>query len=161
MFLLRSTKQLLLSVTGFTLAHSVTLVASTLGLVTLPITSVEILIAASIVFVAREVLIADKKHSLTVLYPLTIKVLFGFAAVLQDIGLPKQSIPQALLSFNVGVEVGQLLFIVLIQKLLFRFVGPKKFIHYVTGCIGILASYWLIERGGQLFRSFCTLLFDW
>ena len=163
MFLLNSKKKLLLSVTGFTLAHSVTLVASTLNWVNLPITSVEILIAASIVFVAREILINDKKRSLTVRYPLTITALFGlfhgfgFAAVLQDIGLPTQSIPQALLSFNIGVEIGQLLFIaliLLIQKLLFRFIETKVFIQYASGFIGVLASYWFLERCGQLVMSF-------
>lgn len=159
MFLLNSRKQLLLAVTGFTVSHSITLVLSTLNWVNLPITSVEILIAASIVFIAREVLINNKKVSLTVRHPLTITALFGlfhgfgFASVLQDIGLPEQSIPQALLSFNIGVEIGQLIFIafiILIQKVIFKFIKAKTFIQYTSGVIGILASYWFLERCGQL-----------
>ncbi len=163
MFIMRSRKQLLLAVTGFTLAHSITLIASTLGWVNVPVVSVEILIAASIVFVAREIVKSEAQESLTIRYPLAMTVFFGlfhglgFASVLQDIGLPRQSIPQALVSFNIGVEIGQLLFIsaiLLIQCAVFKFVQQKAFVKYASYGVGMSASYWVLARSETLLSGF-------
>lgn len=109
-------RRLLLTITGFTAAHSVTLALAAVDWVRLPIAPVEAVIALSVLFLAVE-LARDRRDSLTFRKPLFVSVAFGllhgfgFAAVLQEIGLPEQQFVTALLGFNVGVEIGQLLFI--------------------------------------------------
>ncbi|MGE3690407.1 MAG: HupE/UreJ family protein [Novosphingobium sp.] len=105
-------------ITSFTLAHSLTLAASTLGWVHAPVAVIEALVALSILFVARELLRGG--DSLTRRQPWLVAFAFGllhgfaFAGSLADTGLPQDSIPLALLLFNLGVEAGQLLFVGLI-----------------------------------------------
>ncbi|HAC65956.1 MAG TPA: hypothetical protein DCF68_21100, partial [Cyanothece sp. UBA12306] len=102
----------------FTLAHSITLGAATLGWVNVPQAPVEAVIALSILFLASELAHSRLgKTGLTQQYPwlvaLTFGLLhgFGFAGALAEVGLPPQDIPPALLFFNVGVEIGQLTFV--------------------------------------------------
>ncbi|MFO7561203.1 MAG: HupE/UreJ family protein [Enhygromyxa sp.] len=112
-------RRLLWTVTAFTLAHSVTLAASTLELVTLPSAPVEAGIALSIVLLARELALGSDldgqdTDTLTWRYPWLVAFLFGllhgfgFAGALHEIGLPPSQAPLALLAFNLGVEAGQL-----------------------------------------------------
>ncbi len=109
-------RRLLITITGFTIAHSVTLALSALDLVCIPTPPVEAAIALSVVFLAWEIAKQDKR-SLTYRYPIAIASSFGllhgfgFASVLRDIGLPQVELPTALLFFNVGVEIGQILFV--------------------------------------------------
>jgi len=152
-----SLRQLLYAVTGFTLAHSVTLAASTLGWVSLPGNSIEILIAASIVFLARELMVAksSEKAGVTIQHPVLMTALFGllhgfgFASVLSDIGFPQQQIAPALLSFNVGVELGQLLFIAVVLSGM-KLLEPVKSKRYVVTSLctvtGAVGCYWVLER---------------
>ena len=104
-------RRIVITVTGFTIAHSITLALSALGVVKVPIRPVEAAIALSIVFLALEIVRGDKQ-SLTYRYPIAVSASFGllhgfgFAAVLGETGLPQTEIPAALLFFNVGVEVG-------------------------------------------------------
>ena len=105
----------MITITGFTLAHSLTLALSTLQIVELPIPPVEAAIALSIVFLAVEIARNDQS-SWTYRFPISVSTSFGllhgfgFAAVLREIGLPQTELPAALLFFNVGVEIGQVIF---------------------------------------------------
>lgn len=121
LFLVRGWRRVLATVTAFTLAHSLTLAAATLGYVHVPQKPVEAVIALSIVFVAAEILRLPKTDasalSVSLRWPWIVAFTFGllhgfgFAGALAEVGLPQNAIPVALLFFNVGVEIGQLLFI--------------------------------------------------
>ncbi len=118
MILVKGTRRLIATVTAFTVAHSLTLAAAALGFVHLPGPPVEAAIALSIVFVAAEIIHSRQgKAGLTEKFPWIVAFIFGllhgfgFAGALVEIGLPQSSIPLALLFFNLGVEIGQLLFI--------------------------------------------------
>ena len=109
-------RRILITITGFTIAHSITLTLAALELVSLPVPPIEATIALSIVFLAREIAI-DRRDTLTWRYPIAVSGSFGllhgfgFASALGEIGLPQTDIPAALLAFNVGVEIGQILFV--------------------------------------------------
>ncbi|MGJ8692120.1 MAG: HupE/UreJ family protein [Thalassotalea sp.] len=115
-FIAGSLKNILITITGFTLAHSVTLTLSALELVYLPIAPIEAIIALSIVFLAREIVI-NNRNTITWRYPIAVSSSFGllhgfgFASALREIGLPTTDIATALVMFNVGVEIGQVLFV--------------------------------------------------
>lgn len=147
------------AVTAFTVAHSLTLAGTTLGLVGLVGLAgppVEALIALSIVFLAVE-LARGKEASLTLRYPWAIAFAFGlfhgfgFADALAEIGLPEGEIPAALLAFNLGVEAGQLAVVAAVLALLAavsrlepRALAPA--LRVSAYGIGVTASYWLIDR---------------
>ncbi len=111
-----SVKRILVTVTGFTIAHSITLTLASLGLVRVPVPAVEAIIALSIVFLAVEIA-RNNRTTLAWRYPVLVASTFGllhgfgFASVLNEIGLPQTEIPVALLFFNIGVELGQIVFI--------------------------------------------------
>ena len=116
--LVRGTRRLLVTVTAFTLAHSITLALATLGIIHVPGPPVEATIALSIVFVASEIVQGLRGHEgLAAKKPWLVAFSFGllhglgFAGALAEVGLPVNAIPLALLFFNIGVEIGQLLFI--------------------------------------------------
>ena len=146
--------------TAFTVAHSITLVATTLGYTGLPGRPVEALIALSIVFLAVEVALVlryPERQTFTRRFPWVVAFGFGlvhgfgFAGALADIGLPQGEIASALLAFNLGVEVGQLLVIAALVALLALLTrtAPKvetPAIRLATYAIGITGSFWLIER---------------
>ena len=163
-------KRLLLTVTGFTLAHSVTLSLATLNIFRLPTELVEWLIALSILLLAVEIIkrgrAGDKvQDSFTWRHPLSVSAVFGllhgfgFAVVLQELGLPASMKIEALLFFNIGVEVGQLIFIAAIATatmLAVRGVPGLKsraaeLTDVVVYSIGITSAYWLMERAGAVF----------
>jgi len=156
----RDLRALLWTVTAFTVAHSITLTLATLGFVNVPGPPVEAMIALSIVLLAGEIIrIRRGLPSLTAQRPWMVAFAFGllhglgFAGALAELSLPLGDIPLALLFFNVGVEVGQLLFIAavllvvaLARALRFpRAVGRLAF-SAATYVIGIIASAWFIER---------------
>ena len=156
--LIRGAKRIVLTVTSFTVAHTITLAAATLGFVSVRGPPVEATIALSIVFLAREIaLVWQGKASLTAQFPWLVAFVFGllhglgFAGALAEIGLPENSIPLALLSFNAGVELGQLMFVgavLLIAKGASRWLTPKfhTMRWFAPYGIGAVASYWLISR---------------
>lgn len=158
LFLVQGWRRLVATITAFTVAHSLTLAAATLGWVSLPQKPVEAIIALSIVFVAGEIVhITQGRPSMTRRWPWIVAFVFGllhglgFAAALHEVGLPEQSIPLALLLFNIGVEVGQLLFIAAVALIvrLLRAVraGWPAWIKAVPAYgIGTIAVYWVIER---------------
>lgn len=114
--------QLLKIITAFTLAHSITLGAAALGLVHLPSTLVEAVIALSIAYVAFEnlfpCLAISRRWTISFLFGLMHG--FGFSSVLQEIGLPRDNLVLALLNFNLGVEAGQLVAVAMVVPLLIR-----------------------------------------
>jgi hypothetical protein len=166
LFIARTARRLLITITGFTVAHSITLALSALDLVRIPTPPVEAAIALSVVYMAWEILKDDEK-SLTYTYPVAVSASFGllhgfgFAAVLRDIGLPQIELPTALLFFNIGVEIGQILFVLallagffILRPLLIRLLrsSANEATHWslltmpASYVIGGLASYWLIDR---------------
>jgi hydrogenase/urease accessory protein HupE len=158
LLLVEGWRRLALTITAFTVAHSLTLVAATFHLVRLPPTVVEALIALSIVLVAVEIVrTRSGETGLTARWPWLIAFVFGllhglgFAGALAEIGLPAGAIPEALLFFNFGVEFGQLLVtgIVLTSLRLARETGIRWPIwswRAATYAIGSLAAFWTIER---------------
>jgi hydrogenase/urease accessory protein HupE len=162
LLLVRDTRKLLLTVTAFTVAHSITLSAATLGIVRVPAAPVEATIALSIVFLARELLSGEAGRSaVTRTYPWVVAFSFGllhglgFASALAEIGLPQGEIPLALFAFNLGVELGQLAFITVVlsvwrlARLLARGVvnATPAFAPRLTGyAVGITASFWIFAR---------------
>jgi hydrogenase/urease accessory protein HupE len=149
-------RKLVATVTAFTLAHSVTLAAATLGLVKVPQAPVEAVIALSILFVAAEIIhwrqgkpgITRRKPWL-VAFTFGLLHGFGFAGALTEIGLPEHAIPLALLFFNLGVEAGQLLFIAavfLVWSVLRRVNWPEWAWRIPVYGIGTMAAFWTIER---------------
>ncbi len=157
--LVRGTRRLLVTITAFTVAHSLTLAGAALGLVRVPGPPVEASIALSIVFVAVEIIHARRgRITVTQRYPWIVAFAFGllhgfgFAGALAEVGLPQSTIPVALLFFNVGVEVGQVLFVgavLTVAGLATRVlrVRPPDWLGYVPPyAIGGLASFWLLER---------------
>ena len=156
--LIRQPMMVVKAATAFTLAHSITLVGSTLGLVGLAQAPVEALIALSIVFLAVEIVKRDPDYpNLAERAPWIVAFLFGlihgfgFAGALREIGLPESDVPTALLAFNLGVEAGQLVIIaaVLAALELLRRFAPKALdpaTLTATYAIGITSSFWFIER---------------
>jgi hydrogenase/urease accessory protein HupE len=151
-------KRIVATITAFTVAHSITLIAASIGWVTVPGPPVEAIIALSIVFVAAEVVHGLKGDpGLTARAPWIVAFSFGllhgfgFAGALAETGLPQTAIPVALLMFNVGVEIGQLLFVVSVLAL--ATLGRKIFttspawaLPAAAYSVGTIAAYWTIER---------------
>jgi hydrogenase/urease accessory protein HupE len=151
-------RRLLWTITAFTLAHSITLGLATLGFIWMPGPPVEATIALSILFLASELVKINRgKPSLTASYPWVVSFTFGllhglgFAGALGDIGLPQHAIPVALLMFNVGVELGQILFVVgiviialLLKRLHLRW--PAWLKQLPAYAIGSMAAFWFFER---------------
>jgi hypothetical protein len=156
--LVRDVRILLATVTAFTVAHSITLAAATLGFVNVRSAPVEATIALSVIFLASELLRDPAQRSdITQYYPWLVAFSFGllhglgFAGALSEVGLPHGEIPLALFSFNVGVECGQLVFIATVLSMIYLArlalrhspVWAPRVAAYAIGCI---ASYWLFER---------------
>jgi hypothetical protein len=181
LLLVRGTGRLIATITAFTLAHSVTLAAATLGFVTVPTAPVEATIALSILFVATELARGYGKSgsgasdfqsrsssrldaaptgvgaSLTVRFPWLVAFAFGllhgfgFAGALSEVGLPARAIPLALLFFNVGVEIGQLVFIAVVLTCAWisrrAALGlPQWSPRLAAYVIGSVAAFWVFER---------------
>jgi hydrogenase/urease accessory protein HupE len=170
--LVRDWRRVTLTVTAFTVAHSITLAAATLGLVNVPGPPVEAAIALSIVLVAVEIVNARRgMPSVAARWPWLVAFCFGllhgfgFAGALAEVGLPHHAIPIALLFFNVGVEIGQLVFVavVLMAGEMFRRAIALRLEPFlvqrtanrldVTAAyvVGSVAAYWLIERTSAFF----------
>lgn len=169
LFVAGTWRRILWTVTGFTLAHSLTLALSALGIVRVPVPPVEAAIALSIVFLASEIA-RGPGSGLAWQRPILVSSSFGllhgfgFATVLREIGLPQTELPAALLFFNVGVEIGQLLFIGAllavwspVHRALARLGGlatetilQRARVPVAYG-VGWLASYWLIDRVAGFF----------
>jgi hydrogenase/urease accessory protein HupE len=171
LLLVRGVKRLVATVTAFTVAHSITLGAATLGFVRVPPAPVEAVIALSILFLASEL---ARRHALStgagaagagdlterfpwlVAFSFGLLHGFGFAGALTEVGVPSQAVPLALLFFNVGVEIGQLLFIGavfgcgwLIRQSAVRV--PAHWQRAAAYGIGSMAAFWVAERTLAIF----------
>jgi hydrogenase/urease accessory protein HupE len=158
LLLVKGWKRLVGTITAFTVAHSITLALATLGLVHVPGPPVEAIIALSIVFVATEIIHGRQgRPGLSARWPWIVAFTFGllhglgFAGALSEVGLPEQAIPLALLFFNVGVEVGQLLFIAVVAIMIaaasrLRLRIPTVVELVPPYAIGVVAMFWVIER---------------
>jgi hypothetical protein len=152
---------LLKTVTAFTVAHSLTLALATLGIVHIPPAPTEAVISLSILLLAVEVVRkAGGEVTLSERFPWLVAFTFGlvhglgFAGALSEIGVPQNEVPLALLMFNVGVETGQVMFVVAVSLLL---AGLHK-LHTHTGylvarttpyAIGGVAAFWTLQRVGS------------
>ncbi|MBY8975975.1 HupE/UreJ family protein [Rhodobacteraceae bacterium NNCM2] len=157
LLIVRDWRMLVLTISAFTVAHSITLGLATFGLVHPPSGPVETMIAASIVLVAAEAVRRERGvSSATIRWPWVVAFVFGllhgfgFAGALLDLGLPRGDIPLALLTFNLGVELGQLAFIAFLMfamAALRRVVSlPPQAIRVSAYAIGITSSFWVFER---------------
>ena len=157
MLIVRRWGMLLKTVTAFTVAHSITLTCATMGWINLPSGPVEIMIAFSIVLVGAEIIRMERgETSMAIEWPWIVAFFFGllhgfgFAGALAEFGLPQGDIPLALFSFNVGVELGQLMFIgvlLLAYHAVRRiFVIPRQAIVASAYMICSVAALWTIER---------------
>jgi hydrogenase/urease accessory protein HupE len=158
--LVRRGRLLLATITAFTLAHSVSLAVTVLGLLRVPAPPVEASIALSIVLVCAECLRPD--DSLTRRAPWAVAFAFGllhglgFASALLDLGVPEQHVPAALVCFNLGVEIGQLAVVAAVLGLrrLATRVDPdwrdwtRRGLIYAMGCT---AAFWSLDRIGAVF----------
>jgi hydrogenase/urease accessory protein HupE len=164
--IVRSGRVLLMTITSFTIAHSITLALATLGAVHVPRPPVEAAIALSILLLACEIIrLQHGQASLTSRWPWAVAFSFGllhgfgFASALTDIGLPRGDVPLALFSFNVGVELGQVAFIGVVfgaltaakQIRLASVIGHRAF-PAASYAIGILAAFWFFERLAGFWR---------
>jgi hypothetical protein len=156
--------RLVATVTAFTVAHSITLGAATLGFVHVPSAPVEAIIALSILFLASELARqrtagggAAETDNLTRRFPWLVAFAFGllhgfgFAGALSEVGVPQHAVPLALLFFNIGVELGQLLFIAavfgfawLVRRSAVRV--PAIWPRAVAYGVGSVAAFWVVER---------------
>lgn len=162
MIVVRDGWRLVKTITAFTIAHSITLGLATLGYVNLPPAPVEASIALSIVFLCTEIVHAARgRKSLTYAYPWIVAFAFGllhglgFAGALSEIGLPPDEVPIALLFFNIGVELGQITFVLVILAIVrlvlyFRISLPRQAELVPVYIIGTIAMYWFLERAGGI-----------
>jgi len=163
LLLVGSPWQMAKTVTAFTVAHSMTLAASALGLIHLYPPMVEALVALSIVFVAVELVHSYQGHGgLTLRLPWLIAFSFGllhgaaFASALAEVGLPQGEVAISLFLFNLGVEIGQLAFIAAVLPLVWL---ARRLPDYIARwgkwvppyAIGACASAWFIERMATAF----------
>jgi len=156
LILAKDLRSLLFAVTSFTLAHSITLASAMLGLINLPVAFIEAMIALSIIFLARELVQSNemtltKRHLEYIAFIFGLLHGFGFSNVLKSIGLVKEALALSLFSFNLGIEIGQILFIAsvsaayyMLKTLIKRpFLTNKVYAGYLVGTI---ASFWFIQR---------------
>lgn len=150
-------RSLLWAVTAFTVGHSLTLALASLGVVRAPTSLVEILIAASLIAVALEVL--SQQQGPVARAPMALPAAFGlvhglgFARVLTNASVPQGELVNSLLGFNLGIEAGQLALVALVGALAVVFRGlpvPKKMATVLSAyVIGSLGAFWILERAGE------------
>jgi len=165
LLLIRESRPLLAAVTSFTVSPSFSLAAASLGWIVVPAPPVEVIVAFSIAFLAAELLHEPRETPrLSEKYPWVVAFAFGllhglgFASALLEVGLPEGDVPLALFAFNVGVEIGQLLFIAVVlalggalsrlyPKLMRTLVVPKSTgLRALAYGVGTLAVFWSVER---------------
>jgi len=146
-------KTILWQATAFTVAHSITLALSMKGIFTLPSAIVEPIIALSILFVAVEnILLSElKPWRIFIVFVFGLIHGLGFASSLNEIGLPRNQFSASILSFNVGVELGQIAIIALVYLLLIipfrnKLTYKKTIAYPLSALIALVATYWTIER---------------
>lgn len=166
LLMVRGPWMLVRTITAFTVAHSITLALATLGFIEVPSRPVEAVIALSIVFVCVEIVHARQgRLGLTYRNPWVVAFAFGllhglgFAGALAEIGLAPVEIPLALLFFNIGVEIGQLIFVAAVLAAIAAWTWVSRPLRAPSWswaravpayAIGTLATYWFIERAAAI-----------
>jgi hypothetical protein len=151
------------TITAFTVGHSITLSLAVLGVARVPAAAIEVVIAASVLVLAVELTRDPALPTLMRRFPWGMSLAFGllhglgFANALREVGLPSGDIPAALFSFNVGIEVGQLLFVLVVlavQRVLMRIPVPRPaWARWVPiYAMGSLAAFWCFERTSALLQ---------
>ena len=158
LLIVRDRVMLVKTISAFTVAHSITLAIATLGGASVPAPPLNAAIALSILFLGPEIIRAWRgETSFTLRHPWVVAFAFGllhgfgFASGLTTMGLPGSEIPLALLMFNLGVELGQLLFvaIILLLERAFRVLQvrwPRAVEMLPAYAVGSLGAYWTIQR---------------
>ena len=159
----RSGHHLLLQISLFTVAHTLTLAAASLGLITLSPALVEPLIALSIAYIGVENLMRSSPQITPQFTLMRGSVVFafgllhglGFASVLADFGLPDTAFLASLISFNIGVEIGQLIIVIPLFVLLRYILAEQKYYKIifqipVSVLIALTGIYWALERVGMI-----------
>jgi hypothetical protein len=151
------------TVTAFTVAHSITLAIATFGYANAPVLPLNVAIALSIFFLGPEIVRCWRgQTSFTIAHPWVVAFLFGlihgfgFAGALTSAGLPRQDLPLALLGFNIGVEIGQVGFVVIVVLLEASFrrleIRWPRWATALPGyAVGTLGAFWTIQRTAILF----------
>ena len=155
--------RLLWTITAFTVGHSVTLALVTLGFLTYPVALIEFAIAVSIFILALALTRKDnsglfKRHPWWLASGFGLLHGMGFAGALAEIGLPQGNLPLALLFFNVGIEIGQIAFVVFVLALWWSINRPivlqriaiQKLLPIPVYLLGGLSAMWCIERGLEI-----------
>lgn len=153
LILAASLRKLLFTISAFTLSHSITLALGVLGTITINTYYVEAMIALSILFLAKEIMLKrdtfTKQHLGVVAFIFGLVHGLGFSSNLTAIGLPHNEIPLSLFSFNLGIEFGQIIYILIasvILKMLQHFISKALLNKMVAYTIGTLSSFWLLQR---------------
>lgn len=162
MLIVKSRRVLVETITAFTIAHSITLAIATLGYAVPPLPPLNAAIALSILFLGPEIVHSWRgQSSLTIRYPWIVAFIFGllhgfgFASGLTTIGMPRAELPLALLFFNVGVELGQLIFVFTALALARSFrvleINWPRWVQVLPGySVGCLGAYWTFQRAAIL-----------
>ena len=165
LLIVRDRWMLVKTVTAFTVAHSITLAVATFGIAQVPPLPLNAVIALSILFLGPEIVrVWRGETSFTIRHPWVVAFAFGllhgfgFASGLAQLGLPKDEIPLALLLFNVGVEIGQLAFVLVILLLersfrLLEIRWPLVVARLPGYAVGTLGAFWTIQRVAMLLRG--------
>jgi hydrogenase/urease accessory protein HupE len=163
LIIVQGRRMLIKTITAFTVAHSITLAIATLGYATVPGPPLNAAIALSILFLGPEIVrVWRGQTSFTIRHPWVVAFGFGllhgfgFASGLSTVGMPNAEIPLALLMFNIGVEIGQIAFVVVmllihrgLQVLHFRW---PRWVDFAPGyAIGSLGAMWTIQRTWMMF----------
>jgi hypothetical protein len=158
LLIVQSRWMLIKTITSFTLAHSITLCIATLGYASVPLLPLNVAIALSILFLGPEIVRSWRgETSLTIRHPWVVAFAFGllhgfgFATGLTNMGLRAAEIPLALLLFNIGVEIGQIAFVMLVILLERSFrvleVHWPRLARLAPGyTVGSLGAFWTVER---------------
>ena len=146
-------KSVLIQATAFTIAHTITLCMSMKGTITMSSQIIEPIIALSIVFIALENMITTeiKPWRIAIVFAFGLIHGMGFAASLNEIGLPPDAFYYSLFTFNIGVELGQISIILACYLLFGRYFSEKtwyrpRLVFPISICIAVIAAYWTIER---------------
>lgn len=152
-FLNTQLRKIILQATMFTIAHSITLGLAMYGVIKPPANIIEPLIALSIVFLAVENIFSDqvKPWRIVMVFLFGLVHGMGFAASIAGVGMPQYAFAEALIAFNVGVELGQLTIIVLMYFLVAKLFARKpwyrrRIVIPASVIIALVAAYWTVER---------------
>jgi len=156
-FLGKNIREIILQASMFTIAHTITLGLATYGIINPPIEWIEPIIALSIVFLALENFMSEKiqKWRFIMIFSFGLVHGMGFASALDQLGMPRYAFMNALISFNIGVELGQIAVIMALYLIFGHWFSAqpwyrKRIVQPISLCIAMVAFYWTIQRIGWI-----------